>query len=345
MVSKITSKMPRLVAVLFFGAVFALVPGGAAGATPVSGTCQTVSVPVRLAPLLPKDQTIVGDLCVPKKWASGEHRVDALVHGGSYNRTYWDFPVDYPNYSYVDRTLQAGRATFAYDRLGAGDSSRPLSLLATSSAEAYILNQLVGWLDDDFDDVNVVGHSFGSMIAIESAAIYKNIDTLVLTGLLHSSGPGNVELPLNGIPAEFDPQFAGQGYDLGYLTTVAGIRGQVFYGGTTDPAVIAHDEANKDVIASGLFPALSQMFLPPLFNLSSHINSDVFVISGEYDRMFCGISIDCTDEAAVTAQEIPYFGNAASVDVQTVADTGHNLALHPSADVSFNEINQWIESH
>jgi pimeloyl-ACP methyl ester carboxylesterase len=346
MVSKLRLKLPQLFAVLLFGvgAVFALLPAEQAGAVE-SGTCQTVSRAVRLAPLLPKNQTMVGDLCLPNEWAEGAHRVDVLVHGGSYNRTYWDYPVDYPNYSYVERTLQAGRATFAYDRLGAGDSSRPLSPLATVQAEAYILHQLVGWLESDYDDVNIVGHSFGSLTALESTALYKDVDTIVLTGLLHSTGPGATQLALTATPAEFDPQFAGQGYDLGYLTTGQGQRGPVFYGGITDQAVIDYDEANKDVIASGLLAALGTVTLPPPLNISSQVKADVLVISGEFDNMFCGINLDCTDQAAVTALETPFYPKAASVEVQTVADTGHNLALHPSAGASFNAINQWIETH
>ncbi len=52
-------------------------------------------------------------------------------------------------------------------------------------------------------------------------------------------------------PAIKDPKFAGSGLDSGYLTTVPGSRGKLFYhlpdGG---PAVIAPDEARKDVFSA-----------------------------------------------------------------------------------------------
>lgn len=342
----IRTKLARIVAVFLFGVVLALTPLQGASAV-TSGSCQTVSLPVRLAPLLPKDQTAVGDLCLPTVWATGERNVDVLVHGGSYNRSYWDLPVSYPNYSYVERTLQQGRATFAYDRLGNGDSSRPLSLLATTEADAYILHQVINWLKGhsaDLDEVNVIGHSLGSLAAAKEAATHHDVDRLVVTGLLHAVGPAFTQFGTASTPAEFDAQFAGQGYDLGYLTTAPGSRGSIFYAGATDATVIAYDEAHKDVLASGQLTGMAQLVeLPPL-NPSYYVTADVLVIDGQLDGLFCGILLDCTNTTAVAANEAPYYHNAASLSVQTVANTGHNLALHPSTSASFSSINEWIEN-
>jgi hypothetical protein len=52
--------------------------------------------------------------------------------------------------------------------------------------------------------------------------------------------------------------------------------------------------------------------------------------------------LNCTDEAAVTAHEVPYFADAASLTVHTLPDTGHDLALHPSAAQSFSLIDSWL---
>lgn len=332
---------------LALGALFAFVPTGQAAAV-TAGTCQTVMVKARLAPVLPKNLNIVGDLCLPSAWAEGERRVDVLVHGGSYNRSYWDFAVDYPNYSYVEHTLAAGRATFAYDRLGAGDSTRPLSVLSTIQAEAYVLHQVIDWVKAhpaDFTKVTVVGHSLGSFTAIEEAGTYNDIDSLVLTGLLHAVGPGTIQQATSVIPAFLDPHFAGQGYDPGYLTTIAGQRGAIFYGGATDPAVIAYDEAHKDVIASNTVLTSTLLLAPPLLNKSTQITADVLLINGEFDTTFCGLTLDCASASTVLAAEAPYYPNAASLDVQVVANTGHNLTLHPSAGTSFALIDQWVKTH
>lgn len=328
------------------GLALALVPGRAQAAE--SGTCQNVSLAVRLAPLLPKNQTAAGTLCLPDVWAPGAHRVDVLVHGGSYNRYYWDVPVDFPAYSYVERTLQEGRATFAYDRLGTGASSRPLSLLATGSADAFVLHQLVSWLRggaQDFDKVNLVGHSFGSSVATLEAAIYRDVDLVVLTGWAHATGPAITTLVQQSIPAEFDPKFAGQGYDLGYLSLQPGTRGQVFYNETADPDVVAYDEAARDVLPSGQFFQLIQLLQPPFLTPSDSLTNHILVLVGDEDEVLCGLTLNCTVESNVVANETPHYSSAASLTVGTVANTGHNLALHPTAGASFNEINAWIESH
>lgn len=331
------------VVVAVTGAVLPLKPAAAVSA----GTCQTVTIKARLAPLLPKNLDIVGDLCLPNTWAEGERKVDVLVHGGTYNRTYWDFPVSYPNYSYVDRALATGRATFAYDRLGVGDSSRPLSLLVTLQSDAYILHQVIDWVKVHpvgFDKVTVVGHSIGSFTVLEEAGTYNDADAVVITGLLHTIEPSGLSIFTSMMPAPLDPQFAGQGYDPGYVTTAAGQRG-IFYGGATVQTVIAYDEAHKDVVPLTAIATATPLLAPPLLNKSTQITSDVLVVVGDNDSIFCGLLVDCTNPSAVLTAEAPYYANAASLDAKTVTNTGHNLALHPSASASFNAISQWIHSH
>src|SRR5690349_21641507 len=113
---------------------FIFLPGRA-----FADTCSSATIQVRLAPDLPKNQTVSGTLCTPSIYSHGT-QVDVLVHGASYNRIYWDFPTNYPQYSYVQKTLAAGRATFAYDRLGTGASSRPLSTSVTTPSDSFVLH-------------------------------------------------------------------------------------------------------------------------------------------------------------------------------------------------------------
>ncbi|HEU5122283.1 MAG TPA: hypothetical protein VFT59_05565, partial [Candidatus Saccharimonadales bacterium] len=131
----ITRKRSRLfVAVLgglFAGAILFLNPA-ATHASPVHGNCREVDIPVALAPGLPKNKTIHGELCNP--WSTPPDTVDVLVPGGSYDSLYWDFPFNNYQYSYVGQTMKAGRATFNFDRIGTGKSSKPLSALTTFDA-------------------------------------------------------------------------------------------------------------------------------------------------------------------------------------------------------------------
>src|SRR6185437_11444075 len=109
------------------------------------GFCESVDLPVALSPRADLTQNVSGTYCAPRTWAAGPHEIDVLTPGASYNRLYWDWPVDPGLYSYVDKTLAAGRATFDYDRIGTGASSHPPSCDITINTDAYVLHQVVTW--------------------------------------------------------------------------------------------------------------------------------------------------------------------------------------------------------
>jgi len=319
------------------------------GASSNKGDCHDMNVPVALAPGLPKNQVIHGELCNP--WSSAPDAVDLLVPGATYDSLYWDFPYSNYQYSYVDRTLGSGRATFAIDRIGTGESSKPLSALVTFDADVYTMHQVVEWLRSDrgYSDVTAVGHSMGSIVAVQEAATHHDVDRVVATGFLHSPSINLVLTMGSGLqPAALDPQFAGQGLDLGYMTTAPGQRETAFYSAAADPAVIAYDESHKDIVslvaAQG---AVSQILTPALLNSSQHVTAPVLTIVGNQD-ILCGslgIGTDCSSSTTVYNSEKQYFKNAASFSAYVVPGTGHNLPLHPSAGESFDVINQWIKTH
>src|SRR5579862_8031427 len=82
---------------------------------PAAGHCVATLLRVSLAPGQPAKQKISGTLCSPTK-PNRTRAIDVLVHGATYDRSYWDSRFESPQYSYVERTLEAGRATFSYDR-------------------------------------------------------------------------------------------------------------------------------------------------------------------------------------------------------------------------------------
>ncbi|HSX33934.1 MAG TPA: alpha/beta hydrolase [Candidatus Saccharimonadales bacterium] len=313
------------------------------------GSCQDVSLPVSLAVGQPADQTLAGTLCTPTVWASGPHSVDILVHGATYNRVYWDWPQNPPAYSYVNSALQAGRATFAYDQLGSGVSSRPASTALTPTSVAYSMHQAVQWLrgTQGFTQVTSIGHSFGSITSIHEAATYHDVNRVVVTGLLHAFGPAAVTGVADFYPAALDPAFSGKISDLGYLTTVPGSRSDLFYDtNTANPGVIAYDEVHKDVVSATFFGlGLGEFGVPAGLNIASGITVPVLSISGQEDALTCGLTLDCTNAAAVQANETTYYTSAPSVSTATMPDTGHDLNLHPSASSAYAIINGWIQTH
>ena len=313
------------------------------------GSCGAVTLPVSLAQGQAAVDTVAGTLCTPPGWGAGAPGdLDVLVAGATYTRTYWDWPQYSGRYSYVARTLHAGRATFSYDRPGTGASTRPPSVAVTLPGEAWVLHQVVRHLRDDprVGRVTAVGHSLGSGIAVTEAGTHHDVDRVVATGMLHAVGSALVPALLSFAPAALDPQFLGRGYDLGYLTTTPGSRAAAFYAPSADPQVIAYDEAHKDVVSAVEFGGYPTLLTPALIDVSATVTAPVLAMAGRKDVLVCGgPTLDCADPAAVSANETAYYPASAGVTAVTIPDTGHDLALHPSADVSFGVIDAWIRGH
>lgn len=348
-------KSLRLLAIIasFVVSIMSLSPGLALAVddqtVSAKPNCRDITAPVALAPGQEATEHITGTLCLPKYFATKDRQLDILVHGATYNRTYWNFPAQSPQDTYVNRTLAAGRAVFAYDRLGAGGSSHPSSSLLTTDTDAYVLHQIVEFIRKTHlvQNINVVGHSLGSIIGIHEAATYHDIDRLVLTGSLHGHGSKEAEAVQTALyPASLDPQFASKGYDEGYLTTTPNARGKFFYYlPGADPAVVAYDEAHKDVVSATLFGNfINEFYAPAGSNLSNQVDVPVLVVDGQYDLLYCGLALDCNSPAAVTANEAPYYTSSPSFTAKIIANTGHDVALHTSANNSFATINKWLQS-
>ena len=317
------------------------------------GDCQNVQLKVALAVGQPTNQSIAATYCEPVTWSAGAHEVDVMTPGATYNSSYWNWPQDPALYSYVDKTLGAGRATFDYDRIGTGNSSHPLSADIAIDNEAYILHQIVSWLRSSlgYSQVNLIGHSLGSVISIQEAGLYQDVSRVVVTGLLQvpDVGAGFAATLLSLVyPAGLDPQFSGDRLDLDYLTTIRGDRRLDFYSSAADPAVVTYDEAHKDVVPLTDLTSLATTWaLPAGLNVSDQITTPVLVVIGQQDAIFCAAPpvLDCSQPSELVAVQAPYYAAAASLTVDAIADTGHDIALHPSAAQSFALINQWIMTH
>lgn len=343
---------------LLFTAIFAfgwqlLSAGQAEAASAANGSCRSVRLPVALASGQSASQAISATYCQPLTWAPGPHEVDLMTPGATYNSAYWDWPQDPSLYSYVDKTLQAGRATFDYDRVGTGKSSYPAGAAISIKGEAYVLHQIVSWLHSSagYSQVNLIGHSLGSVISIQEAGSYQDVSRVVVTGLLHipNVGVGFAQTLLSLVhTASLDPEFLGMGLGPAYVTTIPGDRGRDFYSSSADPAVVAYDEAHKDIVPLTDLTGLATTWaLPAGMNASDSITTPVLVVIGQQDAIFCPDPpvLDCSVPAQVFASELPYYSAAASLAVDTIADAGHDIALHPSAGQSFAQINQWITTH
>lgn len=310
-------------------------------------SCTSQTLEVTLFPGDPTQYTLYGELCSLGSLTGGEV-VQVLVHGATYNHSYWDFQGYQPeHYSYVQRAAVRGYVTFNIDRLGSGSSDAPDGFLVNVDTSAYVLHQVVqalrgGTFGTAFGSVMLVGHSFGSLISVAEAVQYQDVDGVVLTGFAHNINPDFLAVANTSLyPAEFDPQFAGSGL-VNYFTTIPGTRAMLFYNADfAAPNVIAYDEANKDVVSLGLLLDQGRFFSPE----SLGISVPVYLILGDSDFLFCGGGIDCSDPANLASYEASFFSPAACLQTEIVAQAGHTLNLHYNAGQTFSQVLNWSDAY
>jgi len=325
--------------VLAASVVFGL---SAAPASADSIACQEYLVPVTV-PV--SGSYMAGQLCQP---AGGSDLVMVLVPGATYNSTYWNFPYDPSVYNFRLAMNNAGYATMTVDRLGTGQSSKPLSTTLTSEDQALAVHEVIQALrtgqlgGQAFPTVVIGGHSLGSTITIYEAATYHDVNGVLLTGISHHPNlTGLAALLATLYPAPLDPKFAGSGLDPGYLTTEPGTRKQDFDApDNPDPGVVSTDEATKDVFSATEAPdALAAILLP----YTTSINVPVLLADGQDDPIMCGLGADdCSTAASLAADEAPYFSPAAELQTYVLPGSGHDINLAPNTQLYQQAVLSWL---
>lgn len=307
--------------------------------------CSAYRVPVSLATIGPAH--LYGELCTPRGASLTQNAVQLLVPGSTYNHTYYDMPVPPGTYSYVSQAIAAGYSTFNIDRLATGQSSLPPSTSYTLDAGVEALQQVVTALrsgaigDRPFDTVVWVGHSLGSSMARSAAANHRDIDAFVLTGISHvvqdSTADDDPAADVQfEIPAIDDPMFRDTVGDRGYLTTKTGVRRFFYYGPNADPAVIAADEAHKDLSTA------SDALIPeavPSQSLSQSVVVPTLLVVGDRDQ-YCTVPV-CTSESLLQHEQ-PYYSPEARLAAIVVPDSGHSVQLHANASRTNASILEWL---
>ncbi|WP_405166334.1 alpha/beta fold hydrolase [Nocardia sp. NBC_01499] len=305
--------------------------------TVLPNNCSAVTFPV------PPTGNLAATLCMPSTPTS---TIMVLMPGSNYNHTYWDFPYAPETYNFRRAMNAAGYATLVVDRFGDGASTRPPSATLTATGSVIALHQLVGAVRQGlpgvqpFSKIITGGHSLSSGVAVIEASTNHDVDGVLLTGFSHALNiVGTLGVVSTYYSAAGDPKFAGQGYDPGYLTTRPGTRAGDFYGaGDYDPAVLATDEATKEVFSLTEYPDGLTSTLPPTTNF---IDVPVMVVNGSEDRLCLNA---CASTATLAAEEAPYFGPAAKLRTFVLPGSGHsvNLALNTGAYQA--AVSDWMKS-
>ena len=329
-----------------------------------SGTVPAATVPGGQ----PLAYSIFGELCATPGELRDGTTVQLLVHGATYNHTYWDFPGTFTNpttYSYARDAAAQGYPTFAIDQIGAGLSTKPEpSTRLDINVAAFVDHQAIQGLKDGsitgtrFGKVILVGHSQGSAAAWAEAITYPDADGLIATGLVHHASAFLTGQFVPGFyPAIQDPRFQNLppsspyfGIDAGYVTTMPpgssppGIRALGFYdlGPNADPAVIAADEASKDIVS-----ATEQNSTGVLFGTATlAIRVPVLIVMGDHDALFCGpsaqgVPFDCSSGSVIVREEAPLYSAPAQLRACSVPSSSHDISLHRNHAIQVTDLIAW----
>ncbi|PVH70668.1 hypothetical protein DL98DRAFT_436573 [Cadophora sp. DSE1049] len=305
--------------------------------------------------------------CQPTVKVPGrENTIQMLLHGVAYTKSYWsgiDYrSPDFPNeYSWVATARSQGYATLAIDNLGNGKSEHPDPInVVQPPLQIEIMRQIIHGLrkrslpqiSKSYKKVVFATHSYGSILGRALATLYPTdgADAYVLT-----AASGN----LTGIMAAVGV-FQGRSANVvdslrfgslpsGYLAASAkGIRDAVYsYDSEFDAGVLAFDQTSPHNFVAGELAGDAPNGLNP-----SKFTGPVFVLTGRYDQIACGVGNFTAKQAYCGAGKAsnpymytkPLFPKASKFDVYVADHTGHDITLHYSAQENFGVVHEWLES-
>ncbi len=313
--------------------------------SPSGADCTDLSFPVRQFESDSNVQRVFGQFC-----SSGDvddnTPVQVLVHGGTYNHAYWDWPYEPEKYSYVAAATAMGYATLNIDRLGFGRSDHPLPVALDFRVAAYVTHQIVqhlrtGALGPRFKKVILNGHSMGAMTAQREASAYQDIDAVIVTGVGHNLAPkGAAHIAPTTYPADLDPKFTGK-LPPGYLTTLPGNRARTFVQpGDYDPGIEPVEEELKDTVSPTEVTGIVADSRDP--SITRGIEAPVLYALGQHDLLWCPTTADCTTDPQFAAER-SFYGPAARFSSYVVPDSAHSVNVTTSAPLFYQETFRWLE--
>jgi len=320
-------------------------PGTPAAYATGGVSCRLVQIAVSFAgSALP----LRGTLCSPADRAATT--VHLALAGATFDQAYWLVPARPGQPAYAPYMASRGYAVLALDRPGSGLSGRPPAAAVTLYSEVAVTHTVVGMLRSGAVDgvhyrtVVGIGHSFGSSVLIDDAAVNGDLDGVVATGFVHSLGPKLDALNAALTPASDDPLLRLTNPPAGYDTTLRGSRADLFFDpAEVDPGVLQLDELSKSTITSGEEATLAAGGDPAV---SAAVGVPVLLGVGQNDDLFCnGGYLTCSDAPTVLAWESWFYGPAAALEAVVLPGAGHALNWHRNAPDLFAAISSWAARH
>ncbi|MEU2030252.1 alpha/beta hydrolase [Nocardia amamiensis] len=327
---------PVIGAVVAAALTSAILPGCATPQGTEHGIhCEEHVFTVRVPAVSAADQQIAGELCT-SNGVQPDMPWQVLLHGGAYDRTYWDWPYRPDTYSYVRHAVRAGYATLNLDRLGYGRSSRPdgsmLDFDAGATAVHGVIEQVrMGLLGAEPRAVILNGHSMGGLVATRAARL-GGVDAVIVSGIPpRPSGGDRDDKRYRFHPATADPKFADRPWAAGYLTTRPGTRAEAFlYPGVYDPAILQVEEEHKDTLASAELQSVRPRTgeRPTGAHPAAPEVPTAYVL-GRHDSIACADADCTTDPNSVAADYV-------------VPDSGHSINVSHGAPLFCQWTFDWL---
>lgn len=322
-----------LVAATASATAFVTAPSAAAAPR----TCHEVDVPVASGLVT---GTMHGTLCAPA--TASPRALQVLVPGGSYNRHYWD-GVGLPQYSYTAAANAKNYATLTLDRLGTGDSTKPLSALVTDTVQTDAIHQVIararaGTLDSRrYSRVVLAGHSLGSLqAALEASRHPGDADAVILSGYSHHVSLTET-VRLLGTTHSRTLELSSA--DPGYFTTIPNQRAAMFDAADdVAPEVVAADEAGRDQFSAAEVPLALLGGLDPATTRA--IGVPVLVANGGQDTWACPGTL-CASADSLRASEQDAYSRPVSAYVLPRA--GHSLAIAADGRQFADAVASWLD--
>jgi pimeloyl-ACP methyl ester carboxylesterase len=292
-----------------------------------------------------KTYTVNGVLTRPEGCVSN---VLLALHGLSYGAWAWDFrDVDPARYSVADALAARGYALLAIDELGyntsegTGSPDHPNGYTLTVESYAYMTGQILRQLHagtytaahpNAFTHVGLIGHSAGSEIVEEAAALYPSlVDVLIPTAYTHVPYVSNSWLLREWIPGD-NVRAAESDYE--YFETNPTIRKHDMYDlANADPTVVADDNRRAALTPSGEIWSIG---LQPSHLLMLKINVPVLLVLADKDALFPGTH---------AAQELALFASAKDRTAVRLPHDGHVFFLQLDAPAAQRVIANWLDKH